>query len=120
VEPQELNVHVAGYPDSDAHERASLARGLQDELLRLDVERISRPSLAAPAGAKGSALEWAQLAVTFAGALPPLVAAARGWLARHPGASITLEIDGDRLELAELRSSEIRAEVAAWMKRHGA
>lgn len=120
MEQRELNVHVAGYPDSDAHERAALARGLQKELLRLDVERISRPSRPSPAGAKGSALEWAQLAVTFAGALPPLVAVVRGWLARHPGASITLEIDGDRLELAELPPSELREEVAAWMKRHAA
>ena len=116
---QELNVHVAGYEDSDLDERTELAGSLSDELRALDVEDISRPAAEAPAGAKGSAFEWAQLVVTLAGSLPPLLAAVRAWLARHPGASIALEIDGDRLELTDASAGERRELIEAWMQRHG-
>jgi hypothetical protein len=112
-------VYVAGYPDSDSDERAELAWRLQRELLRLEVEHVSRPSGRPPAGAKGSALEWAQLVVTLGGSLPALIAAVRGWLGRHPGASITLEIDGDRLTLSDPSQSERRELIDTWVQRHG-
>jgi hypothetical protein len=57
--------------------------------------------------------------VTLAGSLPPFVAAVRGWLDRHPGASITVEIDGDQLALSDASPRERRQLIAAWMARHG-
>ena len=60
------------------------------------------------------------MVVTLAGSLPPLVAAVRAWLGRHPEASIELEIDGDRLMLSEPSASERRELIGTWMKRHGA
>jgi hypothetical protein len=109
---------VGGFPDSDPEERAELAWRLQDDLIASDVGSVSRPPVAAPAGAKGGALEWAQLFVTLAGTLPGLVVAVRGWLDRHPHASVTLEIDGDRVTLSDGSSREGRELLAAWLQRH--
>jgi hypothetical protein len=115
----ELRVHVVGYADSDQQERAELAWNLQQELQELDVGDVSRPRAERPLGAKGSALEWAQLVVTFAGSLPALVAGLRAWLGRHSRASITLEIDGDRLTLDDPSASERSELIATWIARHG-
>jgi hypothetical protein len=114
----EVRLHVAGYPDSDAEERAGLAAGLRDEIAD-GVEDVSHPSLQPPPGAKGSALEWAQLLVTMVGTLPPLVVAVRGWLARHEGAAVTVEIDGDTLTLGNASDAEQRRLVEAFLARHG-
>jgi hypothetical protein len=112
-------VHVEGYADSDPEEQAELAWRLEQELRGLDAEDISRPDAESPAGAKGSAFEWAQLVVTLAGSLPAMVAMLRSWLGRHPQASITLEIDGDRLTLSDPSASERSELIPAWMMRHG-
>jgi hypothetical protein len=115
----EIRLYVAGYADSDPEERAELAWHLEQELRELDVEDVTHTRAETPAGAKGNAVEWAQLAVAFAGSLPPLVAVLRSWLGGHPGVSITLEIDGDRLTLSDPSDSERRELVAAWLGRHG-
>lgn len=116
---QEIKVHVTGYADSDAQERGELAWELQEDLRRLSIEDVSGRPLEQPEGAKGSALDWAQLVVTLAGSLPPLVTAVRAWLGRHPGASITLEVDGDRLTMSDATNRERQELVATWMARHG-
>ncbi len=112
-------MHVAGFSDSDPEERAELAWRLQEDLIEAEVGSVSRPPAATPAGAKGPALEWAQLVVTLLGTLPGLVAAVRGWHSRHVDASVTLEIDGDRVTLSDGSSREGRELLAAWLRRHG-
>jgi hypothetical protein len=114
----EIHLNITGYPDSDAEDQAELAWGLQRDLLAHDVDNLSYPSADSPAGAKGDALEWAQLVVTVVGALPPLIEALRFWLGRHRGASITVEIDGDRLTLIEPSDAERQDLIAAWIWRH--
>ena len=116
---QEVRLRVAGFPDSDPEERAELAWRLQDELSSLDVEDVTRATRASPAGAKGVALEWAQLVVTLAGTLPALVAAVRSWAERHPGAEVTLEVDGDRVMLSDASAEDRQRLVSAWLRRHG-
>ena len=115
----EIRVEIAGYADSDAEERAELARRLESELSELDVEEILHPADQAPPGAKGDALQWAQLAVTFAGSLPALIGVIRGFVGRHSGAAVSVEIDGDRLSLGEPTPDERQALVDAWIARHG-
>lgn len=117
----EVRLHIGGYADSDAQERADLAWRLESELRDrdLDLETVDRPSARLPAGAKGTALEWAQLVVTFAGALPSLVTAVLGWTQRHPGASVTLEIDGDKITVDDATAEERRELIATWLERHG-
>lgn len=114
----QLQLYVDGYPDSDSRERAELAQGVRRDLLELDVEQVAMPSAAAPEDAKGSAVEWAQLVVTLAGTLPPVIAALQSWLRRHPGASLTVEIDGDRITLTEASARERRELIDAWLHRH--
>jgi hypothetical protein len=115
----QMRVEISGYADSDAEERAELARRLESELSELDVEEVVHPADEVPSGAKGDAVQWAQLAVTFAGSLPALIGGIRGFVGRHPGAAVCVEIDGDRLSLGEARTDEQRALVEAWIARHG-
>jgi hypothetical protein len=119
VEHLKLKLRVAGYEDSDAKERAELAMSLEEDLRELNVDEVSHPPVDSPSGAKGSTLEWAQLVVTLAGNLPALTGAVRAWLGRHPGASLTLEIDGDSITLSDPSASERRELIDAWMRRHG-
>jgi len=115
---REIRLHVAGYPDSDPEERAELAEALAAELRDLDVDEVSRPRTAAPPGAKGSGLEWAQLAVTLAGSMPPLVAVLRSWTGRHRGASVTLEDGEESLTFSDPPTPEQRERIEAWLRRH--
>jgi hypothetical protein len=115
----EVRLHVAGYPDSDDVERADLATRLRADLLAYDVD-VGHPQAQAPAGAKGAALEWAQLVVTVAGSVPGIIAALQGWLGRHPRAAVSLEIDGDTLTLDEASPDERRRLVETFLARHGA
>jgi len=116
---QQLHVAVRGYPDSDDEERAALAGALRSELLSDPLGDVSHPPATAPEGAMGSALEWAQLVVALAGTLPAAIAAIRSWLHRHPGATITVELDGDEIEITEPSDSERAALLEAWLSRHG-
>jgi hypothetical protein len=114
----QLRVQVQGLPDSDDEERAELAGRLRDELLEQGVEEVAHPETHAPEGAKGAALEWAQLVVSLTGSLGPLVAALRGWSGRHPDAAITLEIDGDEITLDKASPADRERLVEAFLARH--
>jgi Effector Associated Constant Component 1 len=116
----EIRLHIGGYPDSDAEERADLAWRLREEMLGLGVDKVAHPSTQPPPGAKGGAVEWAQLVVTLAGSAPPLIMALQGWLGRHPSAAVTLEIDGDTLTLGEASPDEQRRLVETFLARHDA
>jgi hypothetical protein len=116
---RQLHLAVRGYPDSDDEERAELARALRSELLSDAVGDVSQPRAPAPPGAMGSALEWAQLVVALAGTLPAVIGAIRAWQRRHPGAAITLELDGDEITIEEPSDSERVALLEAWLSRHG-
>lgn len=115
----DVRVDVAGYPDSDDEERADLAGRLRADLEAVDVE-VAHPEAEAPAGSKGAGLEWAQLVVTLAGTVPAMVAALQGWLGRHHGATVSLEIDGDKLTLADASEADQRRLVETFLARHGA
>jgi hypothetical protein len=114
-----VSLHVQGYADSDAEERMELAWGLEQDLRASDFDEIERPSVTAPPGARGSALEWAELVVTLAGSIPAFAAALSGWLKRNHGTAVAVEIGGDRLELAEASPEERRQLIELWLRRHG-
>ncbi|MGH2943288.1 MAG: effector-associated constant component EACC1 [Solirubrobacteraceae bacterium] len=116
---QQLHLTVSGYPDSDDEERAELAGALRAELLAEAMADVSHPPARGPEGAKGSALEWAQLIVALTGPLPAVVGMIRSWLGRHPGATLTLKLDGDEITIAEPTDSERAALLEAWLSRHG-
>jgi Effector Associated Constant Component 1 len=112
-------LHLAGDEESDVEEVAQLSSYLRRELLELDVEDVEHVPAVVPAGAKGAAFEWAQLAVTMAGTAVPLIGALRGWLGRHRECSVTLEIDGDRLTLSGVDAAEQSRLANVWLERHG-
>jgi Effector Associated Constant Component 1 len=116
----EVLFNVVGYPDSDDQERADLASRLRDEMVGQGVDDVTHPDAVAPDGAKGAALEWAQLVVGLSGTIGPMLAALRGFLGRHPRAAVTLEIEGDTLTLNEASPTEQRQLVEAFLARHGA
>jgi hypothetical protein len=116
----QLRVEVQGLLDSDDEERAQLTGRLRDELIEQGVEEVAHPDAHAPEGAKGAALEWAQLVVGLAGSLGPLLSALRGWLGRNPDAAVTLEIDGDKLTIDKASPGERQRLVETFLARHGA
>lgn len=116
----ELRLQVVGYPDSDDEERADLAWRLREELRERGIDDVAHPEIRPPPGAKGGALEWAQLAVSVAGTVPPLIMALQAWLGRHPRAAVTLELDGDKLTLDDASPAQRRQLVEAFLDRHGA
>src|SRR3954469_5561002 len=101
----DVRLHVGGYPDSDEEERADLASRLRADLQDNDLE-VAHPDAPEPPGAKGGALEWAELVVTVAGSMQGMTAAMQGWLGRHQGATVSLEIDGDRLTLQDASAAD--------------
>jgi hypothetical protein len=115
----EIRLQVVGFPDSDDEERADLAWRLREEMLDRGVDDVSHPSIPAPAGAKGGAVEWAQLVVTLVGTVPPMIMALQAWLGRHPKAAVTLEIDGDKLTLENASDADQRRLVETFLARHG-
>jgi hypothetical protein len=112
-------VNIEGYPDSDDEERADLTSRLRADLLAHDLD-VAHPAAEAPAGSKGAGLEWAQLVVTLAGTVPAMVAALQGWLGRHRTATVSLEIDGDKLTLAAASPADQRQLLETFLARHGA
>jgi Effector Associated Constant Component 1 len=116
----QLRVQVEGLPDSDDQERAELADRLREELLYQGVEEVAHPQGRAPDGAKGPALEWAQLVVGLVGSVGPLLAALRGWTDRHPDAAITLEIEGDKITLDKASAADRERLVETFLARHAA
>jgi hypothetical protein len=115
----ELRVHVAGYPDSDDEERADLAWRLREDISGHGLE-VSHPYVEPDEHSKGgAAMDLLQLAVTFAGTLPPLIAAIQGWLGRHPDAAVTLEIDGDKLTLDEASPADRQRLMEVFLAKHG-
>jgi Effector Associated Constant Component 1 len=115
----ELRIHVLGDPSSDYGERARLAGELRDELSAADTAGVTHPEKPRSAGTKGTALEWAELLVSVAGAIPPIVGVIQSWLSRNPGTSVTVRIDDDELSLTHASDDERRELLEAWLRRHG-
>ena len=57
--------------------------------------------------------------ITFAGTVPAMAAALQGWLGRHKGATVSLEIDGDKLTLADASEADQRRLLETFLARHG-
>ena len=118
---QQLLLEVHPEIDAGPNRAARLTGLLEQELRFLPLERIERPDGGRPpGGAKGTALQWAQLAVTFSGGLPMLVQLIRGWLQRNPECSVTIEADGDKLTISGESVDAQRQVVDRWLAQHGA
>lgn len=115
-----LTLNPAREADGEKLER--LTRQLRSELLELDVEAVelTRGGKAPPKSKAGDAITWGTLLLTLAasgGVLTTLIQVLQSWLTRHEQRSLTLEIDGDRLEITGISSKEQRRLVEAWLHR---
>jgi hypothetical protein len=100
-------------------EAADLAEQLREELQESGVGSVHRPeSDDAPIGAKGDALAWAELVVTVTGGLPALVGLIRAWAQRGSGRKVTLDLDGDKLEVSGISSEQQEQLIRRWLERH--
>ena len=111
-------------PDTDTEEVAELTEQLRRELSELDVDAVDLVRAGeAPEGAKaGDPIAWGELLVTLAasgGALVTLIGTLQSWITRHERRSVTLEIDGDTLEVTGISSEEQRRLINTWLSRHG-
>jgi hypothetical protein len=103
---------------ADVSEADDLAGLLRQELHETGFD-VQRPAVGdAPFGSKGDAMGWAQLAVSFSGGLPALVAAIRAFTQRDETRKVTLTLSNDTLELAGPTSAQQQQLVDAWLARH--
>lgn len=125
MEARETQVRLALdiAPEADAEEAERLTRQLRRELLELDVESADLVREGeAPAKAKaGDPVAWGELLLTLAasgGALTALVKALQAWVTRQNQSSLSLEIDGDKLEVTGASTEERERLIMAWLSRH--
>jgi hypothetical protein len=104
----------------DVGDADDLAGRLRQELHETGFD-VQRPVVGdAPPGTKGDAIGWAQLAVSFSGGLPALVAAIRAFSSRDETRKVTLTLGDDTLELTGPTSAQQQLLVDAWLARHSA
>lgn len=112
-------MQVLGMEDSDAQELAELMRRLKEDLRHVDADDVRHLPAEAPPGAKGAALDWAQVIVTMSGSLPPLIALVRSFSRRNRDCGVVLEAEGDTLRLEGGSEDERRQLAEAWLARRG-
>jgi hypothetical protein len=75
-----------------------------------------------PVGAKaGAPPDLNTILLTLAGAggvLTTIIGVLQSWLTRHEKRSVTLEIDGDKIEITGISSEEQKRLADAWIRRH--
>ena len=117
-----LTLTIAPEPADDDEELERIVSQLRDELLELDVEAVdTAPGEEPPEGAKVvESVDWNALVVTLVasgGVLHKVIGAVQSWLTRHERSSVTLEIDGHRLELTGIPPDERQRIIDAWISR---
>jgi hypothetical protein len=119
----QLRLTLNAEPETDSEELEKLTRQLQEELLELDVQAVDwmtgRPL---PAKAKaGDPISWGMLLLTLAasgGVFTALISVLQAWLTRHERRSVTLEIEGDKLQVTGITSTKQQQLIDAWLNRH--
>ncbi|KOG38532.1 hypothetical protein [Streptomyces decoyicus] len=114
-----LTLDLTGASDTDADELQLLAEQLRRALLELDVEdvQLSRQDGAAPEGAKpGEVIAVGALVVTTVPLLVrQVLQVVDTWLRNRPLRSVTVEIDGDTIELGNASAEDQRRLIDAFV-----
>jgi hypothetical protein len=110
-------------PEADAQEIAQLMERLRAEVAEREFDLVADPAAAPPpAGSKAAdPAGVSSLLIALAasgGVLTSLVGLLQGWLQRSSARTVVVEIDGDRLELADATSEQRRRLTDAWLSRH--
>jgi len=122
-DPIELTIILNPTAQTDTEELDILTRQLRQDILDLQVADVY--PLAADEGPEqaksGFPVELGALLVTVMasrGVLPSLIDLLKTLLTRHSLRSVTLEIDGDKLEVGGILAQEQQRLIDAWMSRH--
>ena len=118
----QLIVTLDAEPETDTEDLERLTRQLREELSELDVQADLMTGGPAPANAKaGDIFVWGTLLLTLAasgGVFTTLFGVLQAWLTRHDRRCVTLEIDGDKLQVTGITSTEQQRLIDAWARRH--
>jgi hypothetical protein len=118
----ELSLKINSMSESEDEELELITRRLREEILKLDVENVDLVKAGeTPKGARsGDVVALGSLLVTLAtsgGVIPSLINTVQSWLGRtEKGHSITLEIDGDKLEVTGISSQKQQQLIDTWIK----
>jgi hypothetical protein len=120
---QDLLLVLELEPEADSDEAERLGRQLRGDLSQLDVEAVKPATIAdVPEGAKGGAVDWASLLVTFSaagGVFTSVITLMQDWLDRHSAAqSIKMTIDNDTIVLHRTSAQEREQLISMWVRRH--
>ena len=83
--------------------------------------RIRATGPRTPANTKaGDVIEWGKLLLTLVsgGAITALFGTLQAWLTRDDRRCVTLEINGDKLQVTGISSAEQKQLIDAWLNRH--
>jgi hypothetical protein len=113
-----LNFDAGSELDAEEKERAT--RQLREELMGLDVDTIDFvKSGKAPAKAKaGDPITWGVLLLTFAasgGVLITLIGVVQSWLTRHNQRRISLEVNGNKIDVNDISSEDQKRLIDSWI-----
>jgi hypothetical protein len=119
----QVRLVIDASPDTDLEELASLTQQLRAELLDLDVEEVEVPrtEVTADHTKAGDVFTWGTILVSLGGAidlLPAVVGLVQNWLARRQQHSVTMEINGNKIELTGVSSDQVQQFVDLWMARY--
>ncbi len=111
-------------PDADDARLEERTKQLRQQLKGLDeIEAVGElPAGAAPAGSKAGLVSVAGALIVqvlpLASKLSVVVGWLRSWVAAHHQGSVSLTIDGDKLEIKNATDEEVSKLAEAWIKRH--
>ena len=122
----QLVLDIGAGPDTDLEELADLTLQLREELWELDLDTVDLVRAGeVPERAKaGDPIAWGDLVltlVTSSAALVTLISTLKAWLKPYQrrDCSVTIELDGDRLEVTGISSEEQQYLIDTWLRRHG-
>jgi hypothetical protein len=121
----QLLVRLEPQADLDDPERERLALQLRSELIKLHIDSISAVGVRpAPPGSKGTdAVAWGEWLITLSasgGVITTVLATVQAWLGRHrDDHSMSIEIDGDKIQLSRATNRQQVDLVRAFLRRHG-
>lgn len=114
-----VHIRIEGGSEADAEDLECLASELLMELRDIDeVEAAPGEAReAAPEESKGPAVDWGSVAVKIlsAGGLGSLVTALANFLNRDRDRSVTLEINGNKLQVSNLSKADAQ-ELVRWFQ----
>lgn len=113
-------LNLSAGSELDAEEKERVTRQLREELMGLDVDGVDYvKSGKAPAKAKaGDLITWGALLLTFAssgGVLTSLIGVVQSWLTRHNQRSISLEINGNKIDIKDISSEDQKRLIDSWI-----